>query len=97
MNCWHCARKIELTVGERIGFRDECPGCGRATHSCRNCGFYDPAYNNQCREPMAERVVDKDRANFCEYFNPGQGKGGAGAQLGKSAQAKLEELFKKKK
>jgi hypothetical protein len=46
---------------------------------------------------MAERVVDKDRANFCEYFNPGQVKGGVGAQQGKSAQAKLEELFKKKK
>jgi hypothetical protein len=95
MQCWHCGRSIEVT--ERVGFRDECPGCDRALHVCRNCGFYDPTYNNQCREPMAERVVDKDRANFCEYFTPGGRKGGAGAQQGKSAQAKLEELFKKKK
>src|SRR6202045_216160 len=97
MNCWHCARKIEVVTGERIGFRDECEGCGRALHVCRNCGFYDPSYNNACREPQAERVVDKDRFNFCEYFAPGKGEGaGAGVQSKSAAQAKLEELFKKK-
>ncbi len=55
---------------DRVGFRDECPQCDRPLHVCLNCGFYDPAYNNQCRETQAERVVDKDRFNFCEYFRP---------------------------
>jgi hypothetical protein len=94
MNCWHCARKIEVLAGDRIGFRDECPGCGRAMHSCRNCGFYDPAYNNSCRETMAERVVDKERFNFCEYFVPGDAAVKPPAKTG--AQNKLEALFKKK-
>jgi hypothetical protein len=94
MNCWHCGRKIELVAGERVGFHDECPGCGRALHSCRNCGFYDPAYNNSCREPMAERVVDKERFNFCEYFKPGDAAAKPAAKTG--AQDKLEALFKKK-
>jgi hypothetical protein len=94
MNCWHCARKIEVIAGERIGFRDECAGCGRALHSCRNCHFYDPAYNNSCREPMAERVVDKERFNFCEYFTPGDSP--ARRQTKSSAQNNLEALFKKK-
>ena len=94
MNCWHCARKIEVATGDRIGFRDECPGCGRALHSCRNCGFYDPACNNSCREPMAERVVDKERFNFCEYFVPGDAAVKPPDKTG--AQDKLEALFKKK-
>jgi hypothetical protein len=86
-----------IEVVERVGFRDECEGCGRALHVCRNCKFYDPAYNNACREPQAERVVDKERFNFCEYFVPGSGKGaGAEAQSTSAAQAKLEALFKKK-
>lgn len=95
MNCWHCATKIEVVTGERVGFRDECPGCGRALHSCRNCGFYDPAYNNSCREPMAERVVDKERFNFCEYFIPSDTAAKPAAKK-TSAQDKLEALFKKK-
>lgn len=94
MKCWHCGRVTE--VEERVGFRDDCEGCGRALHVCRNCNFYDPAYNNACRENQAERVVDKERFNFCEYFTPGSGKGaGAGASSKSAAQAKLEALFKK--
>src|SRR5208337_1159379 len=96
MNCWNCARKIEVVAGDRVGFRDECPGCGRALHTCRNCGFYDPAYNNSCREPMAERVVDKERFNFCEYFKPGDAAVKPPARTKAGAQSKLEALFKKK-
>lgn len=98
MNCWNCARKIEVVGGakiDRIGFRDECEGCGRALHVCRNCGFYDPAYNNSCRETMAERVVDKERFNFCEYFIPGDAAIQPQAKKA-GAQDKLEALFKKK-
>ncbi len=96
MNCWNCARKIEVVTGDRVGFRDECPGCGRATHACRNCGFYDPAYNNSCRETMAERVVDKERFNFCEYFVPGDAASRPPANPKAGAQGRLEALFKKK-
>ena len=97
MKCWHCDTTAEVV--ERVGFRDECERCGRALHVCRNCGFYDTSYNNACRETQAERVVDKERFNFCEYFVPGSGPGAgaAAASQGKSsAQARLEALFKKK-
>jgi hypothetical protein len=96
MNCHFCGREIETR--ERIGFRQSCPGCDRPLHVCRNCGFYDPAYNNQCRETQAERVVDKERANFCEYFTPSTRPPSAAAGQAKSAAAaKLEELFRKRK
>lgn len=96
MNCWHCGRAIE--VKERVGFRDSCPGCDRALHVCRNCGFYDVAYNNSCRETMAERVVDKERANFCEYFTVSTGKPGFAQRnaAASDSKSKLEALFKKK-
>jgi hypothetical protein len=95
MKCWHCGRATEVVA--RVGFRDECEGCGRALHVCRTCKFYDPAYNNSCRENQAECVVDKERFNFCEYFAPGSGKGvGAGAPSKSAAQARLEALFNKK-
>ena len=95
MNCFFCGRGIE--VKERVGFRESCPGCDRPVHVCRNCDFYDPAYNNQCRETQAERVVDKDRANFCEYFAPSKRRGASSGPSAKNAAAaKLEELFKKK-
>jgi len=92
MNCFFCGREIEF--GERVSFREMCPGCGRAQHACRNCGFHDPAYNNQCREPMAERVVDKERANFCEYFTPGKNR--AAAAMPARTRKELDELFRKK-
>ncbi|HUY27215.1 MAG TPA: hypothetical protein VMV27_07310 [Candidatus Binataceae bacterium] len=94
MNCFFCGGEIEFR--ERVGFRDECPGCGRAQHACRNCGFYDPAYNNQCREPMAERVVDKERANFCEYFVAAQSRAAARFATRTNPRKGLDELFRKK-
>ncbi len=32
------------------------------------CLFYDRTAYNECRESQAERVVDKEKANFCSYF-----------------------------
>lgn len=95
MNCFHCGRQIEVL--ERVGFRATCPGCDRAQHACRNCGFYDATYHNECRETQADRVVDKERANFCEFFTPSTRRAAAPGPSAKTAAAsKLEDLFKKK-
>jgi hypothetical protein len=95
MQCWNC--KTEVETKQRIGFRDYCPACDRALHACLNCDFYDPSHNNQCREPMAERVVDKDRQNFCEYFAPRRAAPPAVARPAPTtAREKLEALFKRK-
>ena len=94
MLCWNC--KTEIDTRNRIGFRDHCPRCDRAAHACLNCDFYDPAYNNQCRESMAERVVDKDRQNFCEYFAPRKGAAAGPRPAPSAARDQLEALFKRK-
>ncbi len=101
MNCWRCGASIE--VGERVGFRDCCPKCDRPLHVCRNCGFYDPGYHNQCRETMAELVADKERGNFCEYFKPAAAAARdlrrdsrVSAETSPAARGKLDDLFKRK-
>ncbi|MEO5340419.1 MAG: hypothetical protein H7837_07880 [Magnetococcus sp. MYC-9] len=30
--------------------------------------MYDPLCYNACREIQAERVVEKEQSNFCEFF-----------------------------
>jgi hypothetical protein len=102
MNCWKCGHQVETI--ERVGFHAHCPQCDRPLHVCRNCSLYDSAYNNQCRETMAERVVDKERSNFCEYFAPNAGAAAASLQPASSrpsperaARERLDALFKKKK
>jgi len=101
MNCWKCGHRVETS--ERIGFHAHCSQCDRPLHVCRDCSFYDPAYNNQCRETMAERVVDKERSNFCEYFAPKAGTAAASSTPASSrppperaARERLDALFKKK-
>ena len=80
---------------ERIGRRDMCLRCAADLHCCLNCRFYEPPAHNQCREPQAERQVDKAVGNFCEYFSPREGRP---AQVPKadSARTQLEGMFKKK-
>jgi hypothetical protein len=34
------------------------------------CVDYDTSVAKSCREPIAEEVQDKERANFCDYFKP---------------------------
>lgn len=96
MICAFC--KEEIKIDPPISRSDTCPRCGRDIRCCKNCAFYDPSAYNECREVMAERIVEKERSNFCDYFRP---KGDSSAQPGendkvKDAKAKLEALFKKK-
>ena len=95
MRCFACDEPQEIAAGERIGFRDACPKCGADLHVCRNCAHHDPAAYNECREPNSERVSDRDRANRCDYFSPGEGGGGAVEAARSRALSDLDRLFKK--
>ena len=67
--CWRCAESLaELTLPLRR--QEVCPACGVELHVCKLCEFYDTAVARSCREPVAEEVRDKERANFCDYFRP---------------------------
>jgi len=94
--CFFCQKTFELNLnpGEKVPFREECPHCGMDVHICANCSFYDPGHSNACREPQAERVLDPEARNVCEYY---QLSGGDGVRDDEAARAKaqLENLFKK--
>ncbi len=92
MYCYFCGKQV-ATVG-RVDFRAECPSCGRDMHICVNCVFYDEGAHNKCREPQADWVPDREKANRCEYFRP-SAKGSSASQRAKDARAKLDGLFKK--
>ncbi len=72
---------------------ETCPKCNANVKVCRNCTFYDTAAYNECREPSADRVVDKEKSNFCDYFTPG-GKGQDKNSAAEDARKKLDDLFK---
>jgi hypothetical protein len=92
--CYHCGRDVGTV--ERVGRRDACLACGRDLHCCRNCRFHDPAFNNQCREPQAERQVDKEAGNFCDYFGFAEAARPA-ATAALSGRAALDALFATRK
>ena len=67
--CWKCGRSIgdlPLPLSRLAG----CKACHAELHVCKLCEFYDPHIADQCREPVADFVKDKERANFCDYFKP---------------------------
>ena len=94
--CHACSADLEFE--DPIGRSQRCPRCGSDLRCCLNCRFHDISSYNDCAEPSAERVLDKDRANFCDYFSPNgsgvvelMGKGGASTD----GLSELEKLFRK--
>lgn len=92
--CFSCKKELKIT--ERPGRNDACPFCGSDLKVCMNCRFYDKGTYNNCRESRAERVVEKDRANFCDYFEFRDSQGDAKRDSAEEARKRLDELFGKK-
>ncbi|MCW5830336.1 MAG: hypothetical protein KIT79_13600 [Deltaproteobacteria bacterium] len=93
--CPACGKTISVT--EPVGRRDTCQVCGADLHVCLHCRHYDTSAYNECREPQADRVVDKDRPNFCDWFHIRTSGDPSGKTDPKAkAKAALEGLFGKK-
>jgi hypothetical protein len=91
--CWHCGHGLT-----RLDFGREsiCPGCGKPTYCCRNCLHYAPGRANACMEPQVERVLDKERSNFCDLFQPNPKAPTTGAVPdAEDARRAAEALFKR--
>jgi hypothetical protein len=92
--CHACSATIEQKF---IGRADECPKCGADLHVCRNCRFYDEHMSRSCREPQAEPPREKDRSNFCDYFDFDEGGPRAKDDAAEAAKAAFDALFGAKK
>ena len=94
--CWKCGVSL-AQLSLPLLRRDECPQCRAELHVCRMCVDYDTHVAKHCREPTAEEVNDKTRANFCDFFKPRSGAYTPPntAEIEKSL-SELEKLFGKK-
>jgi len=92
VSCHACANQHRFE--DVVPRRADCERCGAALHACLNCSFHDLSAYNECREPSAERVVDKAAANFCDYFQVAADES-ARPTAKHAATDELERLFKK--
>ncbi len=67
--CWKCGAALDAEPLP-LSRTAECRACRADLHVCRLCEFYDTRVARSCREPVADEVHDKERANFCGYFQP---------------------------
>lgn len=90
--CWKCGATLpELLLP--LPRHEECPHCRTQLHVCRMCEFYAPEAPQQCREPVADPVADKQRANFCGYFRLNPQAYRAAPDRDAAARQALDALF----
>ena len=92
-HCHQCG--TPWTFRELPGRSEFCPKCRADLRVCLNCLFHESSAANQCRERRAEPVVDKDKGNFCEFFDfkTRVWQGEASKSREEEARAKLKALF----
>ncbi|MEN9726426.1 MAG: hypothetical protein RL434_792 [Pseudomonadota bacterium] len=89
--CWRCGADL-AEEPLPLARAAQCRACRADLHVCRLCEFHATGIANECREPIAERVVDKTRANFCGYFKPRPAAFQANRETA-AAEAALADLF----
>jgi hypothetical protein len=94
--CWKCGASL-AALGLPFGRSESCRACGADLHCCRLCRHHDPRAVQQCRVDGIDEVRQKDRANFCDHYQPVAGafQGSAGEDAAARALAELERLFGK--
>ena len=65
--CWNCGAEV-VAIIDPLSRTEQCKQCGKDLHVCRMCLFFSPGKVNHSQEPVAEKVKDTQRANFCGYF-----------------------------
>src|SRR5262245_5077238 len=94
--CGSCGAMLNEIVAGQVGRRDLCPSCGAELRTCLSCRHYDLTVAKGCKEPQAEVPRERDRANFCEFFQLGEGRAGAEVTRKASLESAAEALFRKR-
>ena len=89
--CHSCGWEWDLTG--QPGRSESCPECRSDLRVCLNCESYDAAVAHQCRDRRAEPVMEKDRGNYCEYFEMTRRNSGKDKAAGESAADRLRKLL----
>jgi predicted RNA-binding Zn-ribbon protein involved in translation (DUF1610 family) len=92
--CGKCGAKLDVMFNQ-VGRRDVCPECGSELHACIHCRHYDETVAKECKEPFAEVPEDKESANFCDFYQIGDGTQRQGASMREAQFNAAEALFRK--
>lgn len=93
LECWRCGAGL-AAVPWPLRREEVCPACNADLHVCRLCRFFNPRLSDGCDEPLAGGVTNKERANFCDYFEARAGAFRNGpAAASARARAELDALF----
>ncbi|MEM7003678.1 MAG: hypothetical protein AAF529_23035 [Pseudomonadota bacterium] len=91
--CWNCGASLD-DIPRPISRHATCAACFNELHCCRMCKHFDPQRNMQCFEDRADPPLQKENANFCDYFIPASGAFLAQNQSkASSARSELDALF----
>ncbi len=67
--CWNCGASLE-DIPRPISRHANCPKCFNELHCCRLCRHFDRNKNMACFEDRADPPLNKENANFCDFFSP---------------------------
>lgn len=90
--CWKCGGPLQDLLLP-LARHEECPHCRAQLHVCRMCVYFDTAAPQQCREPVADNVTEKQRANFCGYFRINPHARAGKSDQGADSHRQLDALF----
>lgn len=92
LNCWNCGASL-ADIPRPISRHANCPKCFEVLHCCRMCRWYAPGRPGDCDHDRAEPPVEKENANFCEYFSPINAYVKSESERKDSAKSKFASLF----
>jgi hypothetical protein len=91
--CWNCGKPL-TDIPLPISRHANCAACFEVFHCCRMCIHYDPLKQGQCRHDRADPPVNKETANFCDYYKPSRHAFSPDrSNRSDSAKSKLASLF----
>ena len=96
-NVFKCAECGERVLSpEDVIHGTHCKKCGAALHCCRSCTYFDTSADNECRQPVTQRVAKKRSDNDCDQFSPQLAVDLVGPKTATADNAKkaFDDLFK---
>ena len=69
LHCWNCGGTLN-DVPLPISRYATCSQCFNELHCCAMCQHNDPSKTMQCFEDRADPPLQKENANFCDFFKP---------------------------
>ena len=92
LECWSCGASLD-ELPRPITRHMNCPECFEDLHCCRMCRNYAPDASITCTDERTDPPVNKENANFCDYFRPTNAYRAGSRERQAGAKSRLDALF----